>query len=30
MIAEEFGDILYENCLDLDTNPNQDPNLPVL
>ena len=21
MIAEEFGDILYENCLDLDTNP---------
>jgi hypothetical protein len=28
MIAEEFGDILYENCLDLDTNPNQDPLYP--
>ena len=29
MIAEEFGDILYENCLDLDTNPNQDPLYPA-
>jgi len=28
MIAEEFGDILYENCLDLDTNPTQDPLYP--
>ena len=29
MIAEEFGDILYENCLDLDTNPTQDPLYPA-
>jgi outer membrane receptor protein involved in Fe transport len=29
MIAEEFGDILYENCLDLDTNPSQDPLYPA-
>ena len=28
MIAEEFGDILYENCLDEDTNPTYDPNHP--
>ena len=28
MIAEEFGDILYENCLDLDTNPTQNPLYP--
>jgi outer membrane receptor protein involved in Fe transport len=25
MIAEEVGDILYFNCLDLSTNPTQDP-----
>jgi outer membrane cobalamin receptor len=29
MIAEEVGDILYENCLDLDTNPSQDPLYPA-
>jgi|SRR6185503_12480719 len=29
MIAEEFGDILYENCLDEDTNPTYDPNHPA-
>jgi outer membrane receptor protein involved in Fe transport len=29
MIAEEFGDILYENCLDEDTNPTYDPLHPA-
>jgi hypothetical protein len=29
MIAEEFGDILYENCLDEDTNPTYDPTHPA-
>jgi len=29
MIAEEVGDILYENCMDEDTNPTYDPNHPA-
>jgi iron complex outermembrane recepter protein len=29
MIAEEVGDILYENCLDNDTNPTYDPTHPA-
>jgi outer membrane receptor protein involved in Fe transport len=29
MIAEEVGDILYENCLDADTNPTYDPSHPA-
>ena len=29
MIADEFGDILYENCMDEDTNPTYDPNHPA-
>jgi iron complex outermembrane recepter protein len=29
MIAEEFGDILYENCFDADTNPTYSPTHPA-
>jgi outer membrane receptor protein involved in Fe transport len=28
MIAEEFGDVLYQECLDETTNPTYDPNHP--
>ncbi len=29
MIAEEFGDVLYQQCLDEATNPTYDPNYPA-
>ncbi len=29
MIANEFGDVLYQECLSEDTNPTYDPNFPA-